>query len=215
MLSAFSSDSESKSSKNLEEDFWIEQTFLSESESEIIFPFKKNQQKRISNKAKNEIDRKKSMRKKQLIKKKTFESFLLKRKEQKIQIEDKEIFSDKIKEVMERFLDLLEKQNKAQYLSIIQHSQQRSLKTITSNIITNIKKFLFQNALIRDINIFNNIGLEKKPTIKKTTLNNNEIFICSRSSITGKEKFEIIFSVDKTNSINYIGIIKITNSKKK
>lgn len=219
-LSDFSSDSDSESDFIDQTFFKRNQTFLSEQESEKktkrLFPFfTKNQKK--SKDAEEEIDRKKIYNERIHKKERTFESFLsslLKGKEQKIQIDDIATFPEKIKIAITNFLDLLEKQNKGAYLSIIKHSKERSDKTIIGNIITNIKRFLFQDALITDINIFNNIRLQKLLTIKKTTLNSNEIFICSRSSIDGKEKFEIIFSVNKTNSVNYIAILKITNSKK-
>lgn len=223
ICSSFSFDNASRSSEEeefIDQSFFKNRTFLSEEEAEsekkikIFFPFTQKNKKKISNDPEEKIDKKEIYEKRTHNNEKTFESFLSKIKEQKIQIEKIETFPEKIKEAIQSFLDLLEKQNKAQYLSIIQHSKKRSPKTITGNIITNVKKFLFEEALMSDINIFNKISLEKFLNIKKTTLNSNEIFICSRSSIKGREKFEIIFSVNKTNSLNYIAILKITNSKK-
>lgn len=222
-LSDFSSDSDSESNFIDQTFFKKNRTFLSEQESDSesnkktkgVFPFSQKN-KKILNDTEEKIDKKAIYKKRTDDNEKTFKSFLLSSKitEQQIQIEEIETFPEKIKTVINNFLDLLEKQNKGEYLSVIKHSKKRSHKTITGNIITNIKKFLFQDTLISDINIFNNIALGKFPNIKKTTLNNNEIFICSRSSTTGKEKFEIIFSVNKTHSVNYIAILKITNSKK-
>lgn len=179
-----------------------------------------NTNKRISPKNKPEINKKEIYEKRINNKEKTFESFLslslskTKKQNSEIKIQKIENFPEKVKEAIESFLNLLEKQDKSEYLSIIKQPQKRSQKTITGNIMTNTKNFLFGNKFITDINIFNNISLEKLCTIKKTTYINNEIFICSRSNITGKEKFEIIFSINKTNSVNYMAIIKITNSQK-
>lgn len=217
-LSDFSSDNDSESNL-IDKTFFQHRTFLSDEESEsekkikIFFACTQKNKKKISNDPEEKINKKAIYKKRTDDNEKTFESFLSKIKEQKIQVETIEIFPEKIKTIINNFLDLLEKQKKVEHLSIIKQSKERSDKTIIGNIITNIKKFLFQDTLMSDINIFNNIALGKSANIKRITLNNNEIFICSRSSTTGKEKFEIIFSVNKTNSLNYIAILKITNSK--
>ncbi len=222
-LSDFYSDNESESNFIDQTFFKKNQTFLPDQEEQESEPEKKiktsflfaqKNKKKISNDPEEKVDKKAIYKKRTDDSEKTFESFLSKIKEQQIQIEQIETFPEKIKTIINNFLDLLEKQKKVEHLSIIKQSKERSDKTIIGNIITNVKKFLFQEGLINDINIFNNILLEQFLNIKKTKHNNNEIFICSRSSINGKEKFEIIFSVNKTNSLNYIAILKITNSTK-
>ena len=120
-------------------------------------------------------------------------------------------------DIIKKFLELDCNREKLQYFNTHLNNDKLDIskKEVNNTVLTSINSFLNPNQpSIPSSKFFYHIDLEALK-IQETTLDRNKIYIFSRASYLGKEKIEIIISMNKNlTSIKYIGIIEINNDKK-